>query len=390
MVETSIRQLIRLHNSTEIWQTSDVLTQTQIPERLDTQTASGRVDVVVAPTTRESFLKRNRTLVWFVALLIIVDLVIGQFSNVWQRHSPDDYVLRVQGCARERRDLVIIGGSPVAEGIDPSRIASAGSIYAMGFSGGTTSDFFHAVLRGCPSPPAVLAYGITATDLNDSRHEPHGPYSLMTAGDVVHWVRLRPEAREWVVRHYLQSRIGQTSNLFRYRHGIRMWAATEADVRFPGSSPETMSEADELREHADLLLNGNGYAPARGFTEMHYDRVKVAGLASPSLPYLAKYRTGSHLKYLHALIDWCESNRVRLVLIDMPVTHDLETIHAAEFAEYRARLAEVERERGVKVIRASRDAVGLTDWHFADLIHLNRDGAKQFSEWLSKPLAALR
>jgi len=390
--------VIRLPRVRGIWHTSPVQTQTTSPERIPLLDVPPRepapilksVTVVVSPPPCAPFLQRNRTLVWFLALLIAVDLLIGQFAGTWQNHSPDDYALRVQGCARERRDLVILGGSPVAEGIDPDRLGVPGSVYAMGFSGGTTSDFYHAVLRGCPVPPKVLAYGITATDLNDARHEPHGPYTLMTAGDVARWVKRRPEAGEWVVRHYAQGRIGQASNLFRYRHGIRMWAATEADSAFADNCPETMREADELREHAELLLHGNGYAPARGYSVMHYDQVKAAGLASPNLPYLAKYRTGSHLKYLHALIDWCEANGVRFVLIDMPVTQDLESIHAAEFAEYRSRLAEVERDRGVQVIRATRAAVGLTDWHFADLIHLNRDGAKRFSEWLGKPLAASR
>lgn len=362
-------------------------TQTTTPERIplrESEPELKSLSVVVAtlPPKRISFLRRNRTLVWFLALLVLADLAIGQFSDTWQKHSPDDYALRVQSCARERRDLLILGGSPVAEGIDPARLGVAGSVYAMGLSGGTTSDFYHAVLRGCPAPPKVLAYGITATDLNDSRHEPHGPYSLMTPGDVARWVKLRPEAGEWVVRHYAQGKLGKASDLFRYRHGIRLWAATEADCLFPGSSPETIREADELREHAELLLTGNGYAPARGFVNMHYDQVKAAGLAAPSLPYLAKYRTGSHLKYLHALIDWCAANGVKLVLIDLPVTQDLETIHATEFAEYRSRLVEVERDRGLKVIRATRDAVGLVDWHFADLIHLNKDGANRFSEWL--------
>jgi hypothetical protein len=190
-----------------------------------------------------------------------------------------------------------------------------------------------------------------------------------------------------VIRHSLQARLGKVSNLYRYRHGIRMWAACEADEQFPGRSPETMREADELREHAELLLTGNGYAPARGHAVMHLDALKDAGQAPTSLPFLAKYRTGSHLKYLHALIDWCESHGTRLVLLDMPVTRDLETIYAAEFAEYRARLAEVERDRGIPVIRGPH---GLTDWHFADLIHLNRDGAKAFSEWLATRIGDLR
>src|SRR5206468_3127966 len=167
------------------------------------------------------------------------------------RHSPDDYVSRTAACAREPRDLVFVGGSPVAEGIDPDRIAGLNwngkplaSVYALGLSGGTTSDFYHAVLRGCRTPPRVLVYGITASDLNDSRHEPHGPYSLMTWGDLGRWVRLRPESGEWVVRHFAEARLGKASSLFRYRHGIRMWVATQAGHAFPGSCLDSLRVAD--------------------------------------------------------------------------------------------------------------------------------------------------
>jgi hypothetical protein len=234
----------------------------------------------------------------------------------------------------------------------------------------------------------VLVYGITASDLNDSRHEPHGPYTLMNWSDLVRWVRLRPESAEWVTRHFVQARLGKASNLFRYRHGIRMWAATEAERQFPGSCPETIREADEFRERADLLRTGNGYSPARGFAVGNYAAVKAAALSPKEFPYLAKFRTGSHLKYLHLLIDWCEERGVELILIDMPVTADLEAMHTAAFAEYRERLAEMERNRGVKVIRATREAVGLSDAHFADLIHMNRDGAKLFSDWVRERLGS--
>lgn len=362
--------------------------------------ALGRVSVIAVPARRTwvpGLLSRNRTVVLFAVLLIGTDITCGLFSGVWERHSPDDYAARVAGCARQPRDLVFVGGSPVAEGIDPDRIAGVdwhgkplASAYAMGLSGGTTSDFYHAAIHGCPTPPRVLVYGITASDLNDSRHEPHGPYSLMTWGDLGRWVRLRPESAEWVVRHFVQARVGQASNLFRYRHGVRMWATTEAERQLPGSSPEAMREASELRDRADALRTGSGYVPARGFEAMRYDAVKAAGLGPTEFHYLHKYRTGSHLKYLHRLIDWCEAGGVEVVLLDMPVTADLEVMHAAAFAEYRGRLVEVERDRKVCVIRATREAVGLGDAHFADLIHMNRDGAARFSTWVRERLIETR
>jgi hypothetical protein len=57
-------------------------------------------------------------------------------------------------------------------------------------------------------------------------------------------------------------------------------------------------------------------------------------------------------------------------------------MYPAAFAEYRGRLAEVEHDRGLTVVRAPREAVGLSDALFADLIHLNATGAQVFSHWL--------
>ena len=327
-----------------------------------------------------AFASRNRVVLLFVLFFLAADWGIGRYAAVWERHSPDDYVARVNGCKSRPRDVVFVGGSPVAEGIDPDRIP--GSNYAIGLSGGTTSDFYHAVLRACDPPPRMLVYGMTATDINDARGEPHGPASLMTWGDLRQWVRTRPDNAEWVTRHFLLARLRRASNLFHHRHGMKMWAATEAEKQSPGSCPESLKEAVDLRAYADALRNGNGYAPTKWFEARRFDHAKAAGAIEAPLPFFNKYRTGSHLKYLHKLIDWCDASGVALVVIDMPMTADIEARFGREFAEYRTRLADVEAARGLRVLRATREAVGVTDAQFADAIHLNRDGAGVFSEWL--------
>ena len=343
------------------------------------------------------FLRRNRTVILFVVGLAALDLSVGRFRDVWDRFSPDDYTARVEGCRERPRDFVLVGGSPVSEGLDPAVLAgcrwNGGELrdgYALGLPGGTTSEFYHAVAHACPAPPRLLVYGVTASDLNDGRREPHGPYSLMTAADVAEWARLRPEAGEWAARHYLRGRLERASNLYRYRDGVRLWAAGRADALLPGCCPETRKAGDEQRGHADGLVSGHGYSPAKGFERARFTDFKAAGATGTrfdSLYYLDGFRTGAHLKYLHRLADWCQARGTTLVLLDMPVTADLERLYAKEFAEYRGRLAAVERGRGLRVLRPSREAVGLCDDQFADLIHLNRDGAGRLSRWLRETLA---
>jgi hypothetical protein len=348
-----------------------------------------------SPPPRRRVWRYLRTPAYVLLALVGVDLLVLAFRDTWDRHSPDDYAARLDGCRRRPRDFVFVGGSAVSEGVDPDLIAGVrwrgeplANGYALGLPGGTTSEFYHAVKHGCPTPPTLLVYGITASDLNDSRHEPHGPASLMSIGDVTAWATTRPDSREWVVRTFLRERASRAWSLYRYRHGIRMWAALQAEAVFPGCCPDAVREANELRGYADALCDGNGYAPAAGFVTRRYDVVKEVNAPLPPFTFLDRYKTGSHLTYLHRLIRWADDRGTALVLVDMPVTADLEAKHTAAFAEYRRLLAEVE-SAGTPVIRANSDVVGITDAGFADTIHLNGVGAKKLTLWVRDRLEDL-
>jgi hypothetical protein len=349
----------------------------------------------VTDTPNESARRKLRTPALILLGLIGIDIAVRLTADTWARHSPDDYAERVDGCAARPRDFVLVGGSPVSEGLYPTFVAGSGfgwrgelltDGYAVGLPGATTSDVYHAVLRTCPVPPKLLVYGITASDINDARGEPHGPYSLMTWGDLREWMNVRPDAGSWAAKHFLQGRLTNAWAAYRYRHGVRMWATLRADAAFPGCCPEAIREAKELAAYSEALRSGEGYAPAAGFAKTRYDEVKRVGGTTPPFNFLDKYRTGSHLKYLHRMLDWAAERGTAVVLVDMPVTADLEARYPDAIAEYQARLAEVEAARGVKVLRASRDAVGLDDTHFADVIHLNAVGARMLSRWMQERL----
>lgn len=344
----------------------------------------------------EPLRSRLRPVLLTVLGLIVVDLVLLRYHDLWERYSPDDYMARVEGCASRPREFVLAGGSPVAEGLDPDIVAgvrwngtSLRDGYAVGLPGATTSEVFHAVRRGCPTPPRLLVYGITASDLNDARQEPHGAYSLMDWGDWFEWAKSRPASREWVTKRFLEGKLRRCWAAFRYRHGVRMWAAAFADELSPGCCPESAREAKELRAYADALRSGNGYAPAAGFVHARYDVRKAANATFPPFDFLDRYRTGEHLKYLHKLADWCAGSGTDLVLFDMPVTTDLEAKYPSAMTEYRQLLAEFEARRGVRVIRPDRGSLEFTDADFADIIHLNGVGAKKLSAWLKARLSEL-
>jgi hypothetical protein len=341
-------------------------------------------------------LRRFRSVLVFLLALVAFDLYLYATQSTWESYSPDDYTEKVVGCAERPRDGVFVGGSPVSEGIDPLLLGAIpwrgitlNDIYCVGLSGGTTSDVYFGTIHACPVRPKVLVYGITASDMNDSRHEPHGAHSLMTWADVQDWRATRPDAAEWVTRHYLRGQLEDVWAAYRFRHGIRMGTAIQMNALFPRCCPETVAEANRQIEIGENIRRQNGYAPTQWFAHRRYDHMKASGWEQPPFEYLARYRTGSHLKYLHRLLDWARVHGTDVVLIDMPTTADLEQRHPAEFAEFRQRLAEVEQDRRVTVLRATREAVGLDNSHFADLIHLNRAGCIRLTAWVKGELERL-
>jgi hypothetical protein len=337
---------------------------------------------------------RFRVVLYLLLGLAALDAVVAGYRRVWRAYDPDDYRERVLGCRHEAADLVIVGGSPVSEGIDPAALAGLvwqgrplARAYSLGLPGATTSEVWHAVEHGVVSPPRLLVYGITASDLNDGRDEPHGPRSLMDAADVLRWARCRPRAADWCVRQFIEGQLSHLWQLYYYRNGIRLWAADQVERLRPGLCPEAAAEARDGLRYAAAMRAGHGFAPRPDFQGQRLDRLKAQGVVWKSFHFLEKYRLGGHLAYLHRLLDWAEAHGTAVVLVDMPVSADLEQMHAPAFAAYRAALAEVERTRGVRVLWASRAAVGLSEEHFADLIHLNAAGTPRLSQWLRASLA---
>ena len=349
---------------------------------------------------------RWRLAVYLLLGLAAVEFVVVENRATWRAYDPDDYRERVAGCRRERPDLLVVGGSTAADGIDPAMLAGLSwrgkplaTAYNLGLEGATTSDIWHAVEHGAAlghgllplghglqtmPQPRLLVYGITASDLNDSRDEPHGPRSLMDAADVAVWVTARPAAAEWCVRQFAVARLERLWSLYAFRNGIRLWAADQAERLCPGACPAAAAEARAGLRRSAGICAGHGFDPMPGQRDGSLAALKAAGNPGPPFQFLDHYRlAGGHLSYLNRLLDWADARGVDVVLLDMPVSADLDQrLHPAEFAAYRAALAEVERSRGVRVERPAREALGLTDDDFADIVHLNMRGAGRLSAWL--------
>ena len=340
---------------------------------------------------------RSRVVAYFVVGLLALDLAVVAQRDRWMTYSPDGYLERVEACRQAAPDLVLVGSSTVSEGIDPSALAGLrwrGQVlhrpYNLGLPGGTTSEAWHAVKHGLRTPPRLLVYGLTASDWNDARQEPHGPGVLMTFGDLMTWVRTRPDSAEWVTRHFVQGRLASLWSLFYYRDGIRLWTAATADGLWPGVFPNAAQEARENVERAAHLRRGDGFAPRAGFQRGRLDGLKASGALPTSFPFLEHYRiTGGHLAYLERLLDWAQAEGVDVVLVDMPVSADLEErMYPEAFALYRRALGEIAQRRRLPLLSAHRGDLGLSDRDFGDLVHLNASGVPRMSQWLGRMLEA--
>lgn len=338
---------------------------------------------------------RWRVLLYLLGCLAVLDAVVAVGARRWRAYDPVFYRDRLRHCRGHAWDLVIVGGSPAMAGIDSDVLTGLryrgrrlDRAYNLSLPLGTAGEVCLAVEHGLTRPPTLLLYGVTASDLNESRVEPQGPRYLMDAGDIAHWMGHRPTAAWWCLRHAAQGNLPRLWQLFYHREGIQRWSADFLERRWPGLCPEAAAAARENLHTSERLRSDAGLV-ARGpaAPKFRLDCLKAGGGPLPEFPFLNRYAIGGYLGSLHRILDWAGSHGVEVVLVDMPVPADLDQkLYVQPFAAYRAVLAEIEHARGVRVLRATPESVGLTDADFADLIHLNGDGAARLSAWIRRQL----
>ncbi len=330
----------------------------------------------------------GRVVACFLLGLALLDLGIAAFRDTWSAYAPHPYAYRFDACRRGRWDVVVIGGSPALYGLDPQVLAETGRGYNLALPLATTAEVYHAARHALQRPPRLVVYGICASDFKEDRVEPCGPEYLMDAADVVVWGRQRPEAAVWGLRKFTEGRLERAWQLFRYRHGIRRWAADRVAGWWPDAFPETVAEARDGLARAEAWRDGHGFVSPPPGPLTCLDTLKQCGCVQTHLSYFENYHIANYLSYLYRILDWAERSRVQLVLVDMPVSADLEEkMVPRAFADFRACLAEVESRRGLRVLRPTRAGLGLTDADFADLVHLNAAGAARLSAWVRDRIA---
>jgi hypothetical protein len=334
-----------------------------------------------------------RVVVYLLLALLGLDLVVVAHSRLWRDYDIDPYDQHLDAC-RQPWDLVLVGASPVMYGADPAVLSGTrwrgqrlDRVYNLGLVLATASEIYLAVEHGLAHPPRLLVYGVSATDFNDDRVEPHGPRHLMSLGDALRWSCDRPDAAFWCAGRFASHRVRGLWGLYAYRDGIRLWAADQAERICPGACPEVAGEARAKLAANAAVRAAHGLRTPAVSPETRLDCLKAAGKVTGSLIFMERYCLGAYLRYLDRLLDDASRRGIPVVLVDMPVPADLDQrLYPGEFQAYRAALAAAAKARGVTLLSATREAVGLSEAEFADQVHLNAGGAARFSAWLRRQL----
>ena len=339
-----------------------------------------------------------RVLIWFAAAILLVEVAVAANARLWRTYDPNPYASRFSAYERRGADLLVVGGSAAMCGLDPTILAGTSwhggplpRAFNLGVPLGTTTDVCHIVEFGLRRPPKLIVYGVMATDLHDGRVESIAARYLMGPSGVLDWARMHRGNASYAFRHYTREHCNRFWPSNYYAYGIQLWLAEHAHRVWPALSPELAAAARTNRRRAAEIA-GDGYQRLAEVSDTYrLDRQKSAGLIGNTFSFMEGYRCGGpHLAYFHRLLDAARRANVPVVLVDLPVPADLdERMYAAEFAAYRALLADVARSGGVPLIHAGRAAVGLTDADFSDLAHVNADGARKLSAWLRSSVAGL-
>jgi len=263
---------------------------------------------------------------------------------------------------------LFMGNSTVQTGIDPVIFDKARDPTF------DRADSFNAAIEGLPPAsmalflkmylssihPDVIVYGLTPQDLNSN-----SPWAQDMDDRVSRSPRLVAETDAGLDGRATRFLL-TNSMLFRYRHVLH-------EFLLSGGSP--------VRPEVP-------YFDRRGFHSIDATLAALDGAARKKLiprASLVNYSVeGKQREHLLAILRMARERKIRVVLLNMPLSADYYKLGFSESAErlaYIGALRSIAADQNVLLIDPGKE-LGLTDSDFADLNHLNRAGASKLSEWL--------
>lgn len=127
-----------------------------------------------------------------------------------------------------------------------------------------------------------------------------------------------------------------------------------------------------------------GYVP--------YDKESSGNLILPENVELSKTINEKSFKYLQKIIDFCKEKKIKLYLMDFPVSEDAYIKELRYGAEIKARINSIATQEQIPFIDMNTSAIKkdiLTQEDFYDSEHLTRNGSKKVTAYLSSTFVEL-
>jgi hypothetical protein len=278
----------------------------------------------------------------------------------------------------ERRvNVLFLGNSTVLAGINPS-------IFDQTLQTGVESAAaFNGALEGLPAygalqfaeiytqyaRPQTIIYGITPQDINQNSPSVKEITDKIQRATLVQ-AKVHPGLPSWLLRTLVEH-----SYFFRYRYVLHQLLISGG--RFP--------------QPVKIYFDRRGFVAS---TERLAD-VSPAGRSKYyNIDGVLNYTPeGEQANALQALLEWCQRQGIRLILVNMPLADDYygNFRSPADYQHYHARVASLAATYATPFWDAEALEVGpyLDDTSFADFNHLNVDGAAKLSTWLAERYQAL-
>jgi hypothetical protein len=320
-----------------------------------------------------------------IALATIAVLLLGEFTvrlsastlpqpQLWS--APEFAVKEPQIDALAKRggaSIMMIGSSTMDVAADPSQMRfQAGSRGAYNAATGGASigmiDIWSRLVATPKLRPDVAVVGIVTRELNENDPEQIGYERDFFASKKVHRLLHTETLRERVAHQ-----VEDASYLFRFRTVLNQPGRVLDAFGVGGFHTAQFGEIVAGDGQYEGFLNGHSVdtAQARAFLR---DRT------------LHDYRIGlRQVATLRRLLEFLTQRHIKVVVVNMPVTDIYVDSHPHGKADY---------DRGVAVIRHEADRVhaeylDIGVWPrvlFADPAHVNRAGAKRFTDILQRTL----
>lgn len=301
----------------------------------------------------------SRALVFALVLLAVHEFGIAR-SNLLFRIPPANSVSEFLSKEQRLRNagtqvqVIILGDSRSMTGIDESEFErllglSRGSVLNLSLSSATPHDATLLLERNREAAPAVhlLIYCISDWQLNANFARPYRFHHFATWQD-----RLRLEAG-WEMRLGYIFRTWEMQEVY---SGISRSVLQHLAARSPGAVASRLT--DSRRVSAAEYVDG-----------LYHRYELTAGMGY----------------YLQELLHQTEVRGWNTLVIQMPVTDEywgeVRTNHAAAYALYKQSADRLTPASVPVAFFESASACGLQDADYADYGHLNREGARKFTQY---------